>query len=158
MVTESKYFNFNANAVKTVFICLGNRDRADDGVGIEIGRELKKKTELKVYTEEDDDLDTALLEALEDPDIEKIVFIDAADFDSIPGTFIVTPTLSDKIRILSTHSFPINHWEELIKQHNKQMVFIGIQVSNVNFMGEVTEGVKKAKEKVLQLINPFNEQ
>ena len=156
MVIQNEYFKFNGDVSKTVFICLGNRDRADDAVGIEIGKELKKLPELNVYTEENDNIDTVLLDILENDSINKVVFIDAADFDSIPGTFIVTPLISDKIRVLSTHSFPLNHWEELLRQHGKQTVFIGIQVKTTNFMGEMSKEVKNAMEKTLELIHPVS--
>ncbi|MHA1205074.1 MAG: hydrogenase maturation protease [Candidatus Heimdallarchaeaceae archaeon] len=132
----------------TAFLCFGNLDRSDDAIGLLIARDLKNLFP-HVFSEEFDDPIGELLMILEDESIECITVIDACDLKAENGSVIVSSNIKVAESRLSTHTIPIKQLIKLIHNEGKEFVFIGVQVYNVEFMGEMSEEVLKAKEKIL---------
>ncbi len=130
---------------------MGNRDRADDGVGLIIGDELAKYYPNKVFSNEEDDISVFLLQIIDNENLEHVVLIDAADFDSKPGSILLTSTVNSKVKSISTHSIPYNQIELILKERKKDFTLIGIQAKSLEFMGEITKEVLKASKNVIDL-------
>ena len=141
---------------QTAFLCFGNLDRSDDAIGLLIARELKRIFS-HVYSEEFEDPINELLTILEDKRIECVTIIDACDIKTKIGSVIVSSSINVAETRLSTHTIPIKQLVELIQNEGKEFVFIGIQVSNVEFMGKISDEVMNAKKKILSWFTKENQ-
>lgn len=123
-----------------VVIGLGNTDRSDDGIGIEIGANLKTRFPEKVFLETEQSVEGLVLECLENNSIKSILFIDAVDFNGKPGQVqLFTADDADKfLPSLSTHKVPIGFLMGLIQRAGKQPLLIGIQPKSLNLLGNIT--------------------
>jgi len=130
---------------------MGNRDRGDDGVALLIGDELAKHYPKNVFSTEEDDISVFLLHIIDNDDFEHVVLIDAADFDSKPGSVLLSSTVNFKIKSISTHSIPYNQIELILKERKKDFTLIGIQVKSLEFMGKITNEVLEASKKIIDL-------
>ena len=130
---------------------MGNRDRGDDGVGLLIGDELAKHYPTNVFSTEEDDISVFLLHILDNDNLEHVVLIDAADFDSKPGSILLSSTVNSKIKSISTHTIPYKQIELILREKKKDFTLIGIQVKSIEFMGKISEDVLSASKKVVDL-------
>ncbi|UJG43745.1 MAG: hydrogenase maturation protease [Candidatus Heimdallarchaeum endolithica] len=155
---NSNFFSFSCflKPGHTAFLCFGNLDRSDDAIGLLIARELKRFFS-HVYSEEFEDPINELLTILEDEKIECVTIIDACDIKTKIGSLIVSSSINVAETRLSTHTIPIKQLVELIQNEGKEFVFIGIQVSNVEFMGKISDEVMNAKKKILSWFTKENQ-
>jgi hydrogenase maturation protease len=147
---SSFFTSFNAN--ECAFICLGNRDRADDGVGLIIAERLAKIYHKNVFSEEEEDISTILLYILEREDYRQIILIDAVEFGADPGSLLVSSKIDSNIKQISTHTIPYQEISRLLEKENKEFLFIGIQIKNLTFLEPISEEIMKAVEKVMELL------
>ena len=133
---------------KYAFICLGNIDRADDSFGILVGEKLKEKYPKSVFSELDNDLSVFLFDIIENKQIQHVFLIDAVDFHGKPGEIIAKDDFDTKITQISTHSIPYEQIKNIIEMKSKKFHLIGAQVKDLTFLGEVSEEILKAVEKV----------
>ena len=88
---------------------------------------------------------------------DSITIIDACDIKTKIGSVIVSSSINVAETRLSTHTIPIKQLVELIQNEGKEFVFIGIQVSNVEFMGKISDEVMNAKKKILSWFTKENQ-
>ncbi len=131
-------------------IGLGNRDRGDDGCGLEIAEMLKARFPRRAFSEAQKSAEALTLELIENDFIETVLYIDAADFGGRPGEF----RLFDSDRAasfspsFSTHKVPITLLMELLRQHGKQSFLLGIQPENLGLFSPVSEAVLRTVQMV----------
>lgn len=135
-----------------MFFCFGNRDRADDAIGLIIGDELIKIYPKNVFTEEYEDISTVILDLIKKEEYTHLVIIDAIDFGAVPGSIIISSTLTETIRSISSHSVPYKQLKFLVEDQNKTFVLIGIQVKSVEFMKEISPEVHAASVEVIDFL------
>ncbi|MHA1685932.1 MAG: hydrogenase maturation protease [Candidatus Heimdallarchaeaceae archaeon] len=138
----------------TAFVCLGNTDRSDDAFGVQLAKKLKEFSVLRVYSEEEADPSTILLNLIEDETIKKIVVIDAVDFNAEPGSIIVTSDISNAVRSVTTHNVPLHMWKQVIEEHGKEFVLLGSQVKSIELFGEMSEEIKAKIDEIANLLDP----
>lgn len=137
-----------------VVIGLGNPDRADDGFGIILSEKLQRKYPERVFSERQRSVEGIVIDLLENKAIDTFVFVDATDFGGEPGEAkLFTPKDAERFMpAFSTHKVPISLLMDLIVQHGKKPVLLGVQPGSVELLGEMSQGVlqtMKALEKEL---------
>lgn len=151
MSSLSSFFtSFDAN--ECAFICLGNKDRADDGIGLIIAEKLSKIYPKNVFSEEEEDISTILLYILEKEIYKQIILVDAVDFGAEPGSLLVSPKIETNIKQISTHTIPYQEISRLLKSKNREFLFIGIQIKTLTFLEPISKEVIEAAEKVIELL------
>jgi hydrogenase maturation protease len=135
---------------KTLVIGLGNRDRADDGIGLELANRLKERFPGRVLSEEDRSVEGIVLENLDRADIQTFVFVDATSFGQEPGElkWFSMEDASRFVPALSTHKVPMSLLMETISNHEKDAYLLGIQPQSLEFMGPMSSAIKKILEEL----------
>jgi hydrogenase maturation protease len=147
---SSFFTSFDAN--ECAFICLGNKDRADDGIGLVIAEKLAKFYPKNIFSEEEEDISTILLYILEKEQYKQVVLIDAVDFGAEPGSLIVSPTIKTNVKQISTHTIPYQEIARLLEAKGREFLFIGIQIKNLTFLENISEVVLQAANRVIKLL------
>jgi len=137
---------------KTLFVCIGNSLRGDDGVGPYIAEKLKSKN-IKVINA------GQILENYIDEIISlkpsKIIIIDAAFFNGKVGEYrILEESKLNSYKLISTHSIPINLLLNIIRQDllDVKIVILGIQPKNIDYNEQLTPYVKKTADEIVEFI------
>jgi hydrogenase maturation protease len=139
-------------ASHTLIITVGNRFRADDGVGPYIASGLKQSNSLSVidagYTPENI-IDEAIgLLA------QRIIFIDAADFGGLPGELRLIDAEHIPQASLSTHSIPLPVISRILCEDTKaEIYFIGIQPKSVEHREGLSCEVSSVADALIKHIN-----
>lgn len=136
----------------TLIITVGNCFRADDGVGPYIASCLKQSSKLSVidagYTPENIIDDVVKLSA------QRIIFIDAADFNGTPGELRLINAEDIPQSSLSTHSMPLPVISRILYEDTKAKIyFIGIQPKSVEHKEGLSGEVKIAADALIKHIN-----
>lgn len=155
---KDNFYDSNLDLSKTAFICLGNKDRGDDGFGIIVGDVLKKKYPKYVFIERDIDVSSAVLEVLENKKIQSVVFIDAIDMDAYPGTIYISSKIENVLKPISTHQIPFIELKKTIEEYAKNFILIGVQIESIKTFEKMSEIVKKRAEEVITLLVGENNQ
>jgi len=136
---------------KTLIITVGNTLRSDDGIGPYIASLLRVAPKLDVIDagfNPENVIDKAIELAPA-----KIIVIDAADFRDSPGKIRIIPEEIIPDTCISTHSIPLNVITQLIGQSIKtRVIFIGIQVKNVQLGESMCIEVKGAADELIAFI------
>ncbi|MDD5131899.1 MAG: hydrogenase 3 maturation endopeptidase HyCI [bacterium] len=135
-----------------VIITIGNTLRADDGVGPYIGLLLQSSDQLKIvnagYTPEN------VIEQIIDLHPVKLIFIDAADFQGIPGDARVIDQENIPEAALSTHAIPLKVvYHLLLHDTGAKAVMIGIQPKSLEHKEELSREVKITADEIVSYIN-----
>ncbi len=131
------------------FVGVGNRNRSDDGVGIELALELKKQGWNDVILESE----LAEKENLwKKEDQRPLLFLDAVDFSEKPGKVTLIPLTSILQNAALSHRFlpfisgPVNY------RKFKNAFVLGIQPESVEKGKKISIPVRQAMQKVLEKI------
>ena len=152
MSSLSSFFT-SFDGKECAFICLGNKDRADDGIGLIIAEKLSKFYPKNVFSEEEEDISTILLFILEKEQYKQVILIDAVEFGAEPGSLLVSPKIETNIKQISTHTIPYQEISRLLEAKNREFLFIGIQIKSLTFLEDISEEVLLAAEKVMELLS-----
>ena len=135
---------------KTLVIGLGNRDRADDGVGLELANRLRNRFPYIVFSEEDRSVEGIVLENVDRVDVQTFIFIDATDFGHQPGEsqWFSAEDASCFVPALSTHKVPISLLMETIVNYKKDAFLLGIQPGSLEFMGPMSPAILDSIDKL----------
>lgn len=120
---------------KIVFVGLGNELRTDDGVGIEFIKRLKAQREFKnshfIIAERNPE---NFLYSILSCNPEVVVFIDAANWDGVPGEIKFFNDDEIKNTGFSTHTYSIKMIKDFLAIEGKMdFIFIGIQPFSTDF-------------------------
>ncbi len=141
------------NGCKTAFIGLGNKERSDDSVGLLIVNRLKEKHK-NAWTEEDG-LEEVVLSLIEDNTINEVVFIDAVDFDGMPGQVDIFTADEVPLLELSTHKVPLGVLMALLEKNGKNTYLIGIQPASTEFKPELHPYVHNSANEIIEYLSNF---
>ena len=142
-----------------ILVGMGNRDRADDGVGLELAKRLKKKYPNCVFSEEDKSVESIVFEQIERKDVETILFIDATDFGGNPGDVqcFKTEDAQRFVPAISTHKVPMTLLMDVIEQHGKRPLLLGIQPESLDFLGPMSPSmvaiIRRLEEAFIRFFN-----
>lgn len=138
---------------------IGNQLRSDDGLGVEIIKQLEKTINkeniILINAETVPENFTGKIKK-ENPT--HIIIIDAVIMEKPPGYIRIIKKEEIKKTNISTHSLSLNYLIKYLEQEKKyNILFIGIQPKNLNLTEEITKDVKesiyKLKNIILRLIN-----
>jgi len=139
---------------KVLILGVGNRLRGDDAIGCLIADELKKEDGVSVI-----DCGTTpenFIDKVCSLNPNRVLIVDACDFKAEPGQFKIFPESEiEKIEqnLISTHTLPLSLSVALIKkQVDGQIQLLGVQPANLNFSGELSPQLKKAKDRIVKYI------
>jgi hydrogenase 3 maturation protease len=137
-----------------IVIGLGNTDRADDGVGIQIVTHLKIHFPEEVFLETEQSVEGLVLDCLEKKSVRSVLFIDAVDFNGKPGQVqIFTADDIEKLTpFMTTHKVPIGFLMGLIQKAGKQPFLLGIQPKSLIWLGDITEEVHKVIDEMTDFL------
>ena len=137
-----------------VVVGLGNPDRADDGAGIEIARQLKGLVAERVFSETEG-LEGIVLRILERKDAEVALFVDAVDFGGRPGEVQIFSDVSFPPCTISTHEVPLALLSTFLKKEGKETYLLGIQPRTLDFDSEISEEVHRSLGEIAAILSPF---
>ena len=139
---------------RIVFIGLGNPDRGDDAIGLEIASQLKLIFKEQVYSEPDISVESFVVHTLENKNICAFCLIDAVDFCDSPGRwqFFGRDDLNQFILPISTHKVPIHILADIIVQHEKRFYLLGIQPKSTKWMEPLSKELVKSAENVISIL------
>jgi hydrogenase maturation protease len=138
---------------RTVVIGIGNPDRADDGAGIEIVSHWKARLKERAFFDTETSVETVLFDALEKPDVDVFLFVDAANFGGRPGEarLFGREDAGHFRPAISTHKVPLDLLMQVIASKGRQAYLLGIQPGCVELFGGMTGEVAEAV-KILSVI------
>jgi len=114
---------------KSVFVGIGNPLRGDDGIGPALIDRLKNKIPAPCINTETtpENYIGKITSTISDT----IIFIDAMDMGSLPGSYCIVKAEELLESSISTHDIPLRFIVSLIQQHSKAECYIlGIQPEN----------------------------
>ena len=136
--------------MKTVALCIGNRDGGDDAIGPAIADNL-----LKMQPENIISIDAGIAPEnftgvikQHKPDV--LLVIDAIDMGLSPGEIRKVPPEKIGVMHISTHGIPLSVLIKYLKQYIKKIILIGIQPQTMQ--GSMSESVRKSVDIVSDII------
>ena len=138
---------------KTLIITIGNKLRSDDSIALYIAEKIKNLpdyiTLINAENKPENIIDSAVSLMPS-----KTVFIDAANFDGIPGEIRLIPYELIPESTLSTHTFPLKVIIKILEEDTKSKVyFLGIQIRDASLGEKMSKDVKASAEKIIQYLN-----
>ncbi|MCR4321832.1 MAG: hydrogenase maturation protease [Candidatus Brocadiaceae bacterium] len=150
MVTEQAVQNKHS----ILIIGIGNQYRGDDGVGLRIAQDIKKKSPDHVNVIEQSGDGISLMDSWKDSDA--VILIDAVHSGAQPGTIhrfdVHTQTIPTKFFHYSTHAFGVAEAIELaraLKQLPQNLIVYGIEGKCFEAGIGLSLEVEKAVEEVM---------
>ena len=97
----------------------------------------------RIFSERQRSVEGIVIELLEKGAIETFIFVDATDFGGEPGeTKLFTAKDVDRFMpAFSTHKVPISLLMDLIVQHAKKPILLGVQPGTTELLGEMSQSV-----------------
>ena len=136
-----------------VLMGVGNVIGGDDAVGIYIVRNFKKEGWIGIDCGPVPEDFTGDIKKIK-PEI--IVIVDAADMGLEPGEIRIIPKERIPNVALSTHGMPLVFLMDYLKDYTNKIILIGIQVKNTEFGSEMSPEIKKAGDKLLDILKSGN--
>ena len=133
---------------KILFVGIGNVLKSDDGVGVYISSNIKKKDDISSLT-----VETSIenyigkINSLK-PDL--LVLIDCADLRSSAGTYKLLDVNQIQDITFNTHNISLRRLSELF---GMPVFILGIQPEKVEFGENISYLVKNIADRIIKLIN-----
>ena len=146
----------------TAFIGIGNTDRSDDGAGIVLARFLQDAGFKNVFiggiTPE------KVLPQIRDGKFANVVFLDAVESGSIPGSVVILDAQEIAVRFpqVSTHKLSVSMLAKIVSEHNDSRVWLlGIQPAKIDMSenglsAQVDESVQAVAQQIVVSIMKSN--
>ena len=132
---------------KSVLVCLGNRDRGDDGVGPRLASEIKDKVNYEVIDAGvAPENYTGVIKRL-NPDT--IVIVDAIYFDGKPGDIRLFSGDDLRVGKISTHDMSPKLLIQYLKSSTNAKIYVlGIRPGSNKFGQDLSPEVRAALDKL----------
>ncbi|MBS3781754.1 MAG: hydrogenase maturation peptidase HycI [Candidatus Thermoplasmatota archaeon] len=129
---------------------VGNDIRGDDAVGEAVVREFDSK--------EWDTIDCGSvpenhITLIEEDLYELVVIVDAAHMELEPGEIRIVPRELLGVFTMSTHALPLSTVMDFLDKKVGEVFLIGIQPKDMSLKEGMTPELKKAKNKMIELLN-----
>ena len=128
---------------------VGNVLGGDDAVGIYVVRNFKKDGWITIDCGPVPEDFTGDIKKIKP---EMIVIVDAADMGLEPGEIRIIPKERIPNVALSTHGMPLIFFMDYLKDSTKKIILLGIQVKNTEFGSEMSPEIKRAGDKLLDIL------
>ncbi|MHA2273518.1 MAG: hydrogenase 3 maturation endopeptidase HyCI [Candidatus Hodarchaeales archaeon] len=138
------------------FFCVGNDLKGDDGVGVLLANELKKRIGNKVIILDVGSVPQNFLSLISKENISHCLLIDAVEFDAEAGTvgFFDPSDLQEYQVTFSTHFIPmkvfIDYW---VEETGAIFRVLGVQPKTLDFGAPLSTEVAKAAENIADLLS-----
>ena len=132
-----------AGKKKVYVLGLGNVDRADDGAGVLVALELKKRFPDQSFSEHDG-VEGTVLDIAEKDEQSVVFFVDAAELRLGPGSTKVVMREDIKETEITTNRVAVALMASILEAHGKGSSVICIQPSTIKFQGDISEPVRMA--------------
>jgi hydrogenase 3 maturation protease len=136
--------------MRTVVLCIGNREGGDDAIGPFIADELSKIT-LKDITVIDAGIApenfTGVIKGYH-PD--RLIIIDAVEMGLHPGDVRRVPSEKIGVMHISTHGIPLSVIIKYLNQYINDIILIGVQPKNMQ--GTISKEVCESVESIMKSI------
>ncbi len=142
---------YKGNRIVGVF--LGNEFRNDDGVGPYIAKKINNP-KIKVINAEQT-FENYIFDIIEFHPTDVIV-VDAAFFGGRVGEIrILDEKKLSQVKMVSTHSLPLNLLIDMIRSEiaDVNFIIIGIQISNVDYGEKISDDVRKSADVLVEFFN-----
>ncbi len=142
-----------SNAKRVVVAGVGNPLRKDDSVGVEIVRNLKKKTSKHIYLIECETVPESFLEPIIKFKPSHLLIIDAALLNLEPGSSrLIKPNRAAGVPV-STHALPLHIFSEYVtKMTNAKVALLVIQPKATDFGEGLTKELQITVEELTELL------
>jgi len=131
-----------------LFVGIGNVLKSDDGAGVYISRNIRKRGNISSLTVEVSiENYIGKINSL-DPDI--LVLIDCVDLGSFPGTYKLLELNQIQDLTFNTHNISLRRLSEFFKM---QVYILAIQPEKLEFGENISYLVKNIADKIINLIN-----
>jgi hydrogenase 3 maturation protease len=136
---------------KFVVVGIGNKLKADDGFGPEVVRKLKKMVKKNVLLINAGDVPENFLEEIVNFKPDKILLIDAVEFQGRNGEIKIFDPNEIDFKSLSTHKNSL--FVDYLKKRLKcEIKLIGIKPKTTEFGKVMSEEIKKEIDKAIKII------
>ncbi|MCD6276524.1 MAG: hydrogenase maturation peptidase HycI [Thermoplasmata archaeon] len=132
-----------------VLMGIGNELRGDDAIGIYVARNFRKVGWKVIVAGQVPEDFTSEIKNLK-PDI--LIMVDAALMNLPPGEIRIVPAEKIPKVAFSTHGMPLSFFMEYIEEYVKRCLLIGIQPKSMEFGVGLSEEVKAAGDKLIQIL------
>ncbi len=133
-----------------LFVGMGNTDRADDGIGMVIAQRLKELDRVDVFLEEDG---VDFLICGGEKEKRPVIFIDAADFDAVPGEIALVPLESATKERIATHGTQIPFLRELLEEKTENFYILAVQPAETGFSPNLSPQVSRTVDEIVRIID-----
>lgn len=139
-----------------VIIGVGNRMRADDGIGSIIAAELMSQLPDNILVYDAESSPENYIDKIVQAKPDWVIFIDACNFKAQPGEFKLfeESEIQDiSYGLLSTHTLPLTLTIELIKQQHKCRVsLLGIQPKSFLMGLDISPELHDSRRKIIDYL------
>ena len=122
---------------------IGNKDRGDDGAGIEVADRLRERFPSRSFSEHDG-LEGIVLDISDADDDAFVIFVDAGDLNESPGTIRLVKAESIEPTEITTHRVTVALLAAVLARSGKGSAVLCIQPGSTKFRAEMTAPVKAA--------------
>ncbi|MBS4015767.1 MAG: hydrogenase 3 maturation endopeptidase HyCI [Candidatus Latescibacteria bacterium] len=139
-----------------VILGVGNRMRADDGIGSIIASELMSHLPDNILVYDAESSPENYIDKIVQAKPDWVIFIDACNFKAQPGEFKLfeESEIQDiSYGLLSTHTLPLTLTIELIKQQHKcRISLLGIQPKSFLMGMEMSDEISSNKSRIIDYL------
>lgn len=136
--------------MKTIVMCIGNRDGGDDAVGPYIADILKQKKLDGIKIIDAGTVPENFTGKVKEYNSKNLVMIDAIDMNLKPGSTRIVPKEKIGVMHISTHGIPLSVLINYIEKYVDNILLIGIQPKNMS--GEMSKEVIDSADKLVKYI------
>lgn len=138
--------------VKIMVLGVGSPIRGDDGAGPEVASRLESLSLPGVLAFDAGTSPESFISVVQDHRPDHLIIVDAADMGLRPGEVRRVPKERIGGEFLSTHSLPLTFLWQMLEDAAGEVVLIGIQPYTTALGTEMSEPVKSAVRRVVDLI------
>lgn len=136
--------------MKNIFMCIGNPEGGDDGIGPYIADLLKKRKTNNFKVLDCKTTPENFTSIVKRYYPENVFLIDAIDMHLNPGEYRLVPKEKIGTMHITTHGIPLSILINYLERNIENVSLIGIQPKKMD--GEMTNVVKEAGEKLTKIL------
>ncbi|MFH1014076.1 MAG: hydrogenase maturation peptidase HycI [Thermoplasmatota archaeon] len=130
--------------MKTVVLCIGNRDGGDDAIGPYIADRLSTIQLHDMIIIDAGIAPENFTGAIKQHNPDTLLIIDAIDMSITPGEIRMVPPQRIGLMHISTHGIPLSVFIKYLEQYMKKIILIGIQPQHMQ--GVMSKQVRKSAD------------
>ncbi len=136
--------------MKTVVLCIGNRDGGDDAIGPYIADRLSTIQLHDMFIIDAGIVPENFTGVIKQHNPETLLIIDAIDMSITPGEIRRVSPERIGLMHISTHGIPLSVFIKYLEQYMKKIILIGIQPQHMQ--GVMSKQVRKSADVLITLL------